>query len=74
MPARVPLFREHHSQRARTTSNDVIETALAHMDEDEVRRAYNRAKYWPQRIKLLQDWADLLDEFRKLSATCVTAA
>ena len=53
--------------------NDVIETALAHMDEDEVRRAYNRAKYWPQRIKLLQDWADLLDEFRKLSATANAA-
>jgi integrase len=27
----------------------VIEVALAHQEEDEVRRAYNRAKYWPQR-------------------------
>jgi integrase len=53
--------------------NDVIETALAHLDEDEVRRAYNRAKYWPQRVELLQDWADLLDEFRKLSATANAA-
>jgi integrase len=53
--------------------NDVIETALAHQDEDEIRRAYNRAKYWPQRVKLLQDWADLLDEFRKLSATAKVA-
>ena len=53
--------------------NDVIETALAHQDEDEVRRAYNRAKYWPQRVRLLQDWADLLDEFRKLSATAKVA-
>lgn len=47
---------------------DVIEAALAHQDEDEVRRAYNRAKYWPQRVKLLQCWADLLDEFRKHAA------
>jgi integrase len=53
--------------------NDVIETALAHQDEYEVRRAYNRAKYWPQRVRLLQDWADLLDEFRKLSATAKVA-
>jgi integrase len=53
--------------------NDVIETALAHQDEDEVRRAYNRAKYWPQRVRLLQDWADLLDEFRKLSAAANAA-
>jgi integrase len=46
-------------------SPDVIEVALAHQDEDEVRRAYNRARYWKERVKLLQDWADLLDEFRK---------
>jgi integrase len=46
---------------------DVIEAALAHQDEDDVRRAYNRAKYLPERTKLMQDWADLLDEFRTLS-------
>jgi integrase len=45
---------------------DVIETALAHEDEDEVRAAYNRAKYWPQRVELMQKWADLLDDFRHL--------
>jgi integrase len=44
--------------------DDVIEAALAHEDENEVRRAYNRARYWPERIALLQSWADLLDEFR----------
>jgi integrase len=48
---------------------DVIEVALAHQDENETRAAYNRAKYWPQRVTLLQDWADLLDEFRTLSAS-----
>lgn len=45
---------------------DVIEAALAHQDEDQIRATYNRAKYWPQRVKLMQDWADLLDEFRQL--------
>lgn len=44
---------------------DVIEAALAHQDENDVRRAYNRATYWPERIKLMQDWADLLDEFKR---------
>lgn len=44
---------------------DVIEAALGHQDEDEIRRAYNRAKYWPERVALLQCWADLLDEFRQ---------
>lgn len=46
---------------------DVIEAALAHQDDDDVRAAYNRAKYWPQRVKLMQSWADLLDDFRKES-------
>jgi integrase len=45
---------------------DVIEAALGHQDEDEIRRAYNRAKYWPERVKLMQDWADLLDGFRTI--------
>jgi len=44
---------------------DVIEAALAHEDEDKVRRAYNRATYWPERVKLMQTWADLIDGFKK---------
>jgi hypothetical protein len=39
---------------------------LAHQDENEVRRTYNRAKYWPERVKMMQAWADLLDEFRAM--------
>lgn len=53
----------------RAADSEVIEVALAHQDEDEVRRAYNRAQYWPERVKLLQDWADLLDKFREDSMT-----
>ena len=34
-------------------SSDVIEAALAHQDENEIRRAYNRASYWPERVKLM---------------------
>ena len=30
---------------------DVIEAALAHQDENEVRRVYNRAEYWNQRVQ-----------------------
>ena len=48
---------------------EVIEAALAHQDEDEVRRIYNRATYWTKRVKLMQAWADLLDEFRQSSVT-----
>ena len=34
---------------------DVIETALAHQDKNVIRRAYNRATYWDQRVNLMQD-------------------
>jgi len=48
-------------------SADVIEAALAHQDENEMRRIYNRALYLPERKKLMQEWADLLDDFRQQS-------
>ena len=53
---------------------DVIEAALAHIDDNEIRRAYNRAKYLTERTKLLQEWADLLDIFKKNSAARLRAA
>ena len=40
---------------------DVIEAVLAHQDRNAIRRAYNRATYWDQRVVLLQEWADLID-------------
>ena len=45
---------------------DAIEAALGHQDENEIRRVYNRAKYWPERVKLMSEWGDLLDTFRAL--------
>lgn len=43
---------------------DVIEAALAHEDEDQVRRAYNRSRYWNQRVALMQAWADIIDQLK----------
>jgi len=48
-------------------NGEVIEVCLAHEEQDEVRRAYNRAKYWNQRVGLMQTWADLMDELRRQS-------
>ncbi len=53
---------------------DVIETSLAHQDQNSIRRAYNRATYWPERIKLMQSWADMLDEFKRLAVGSGRAA
>ncbi|MBS9715330.1 tyrosine-type recombinase/integrase [Pseudohalocynthiibacter aestuariivivens] len=44
---------------------DVIEAALAHQDKNAIRRTYNRATYWDQRVQLMTDWADLVDQFKK---------
>ena len=43
---------------------DVIEAALAHQETDAVRRAYNRASYWKERVAMAQWYADHLDELR----------
>lgn len=46
-----------------------IELQLAHMPRNKVSSAYNHAKYRPQRAKMMQDWADYLDEQRKIGIT-----
>lgn len=40
---------------------DVIERQLAHCERNEVRGAYNRAEYLPERAKMMQSWADYVD-------------
>jgi integrase len=43
---------------------DTIERQLAHVDGNGVRRAYNAAQYWDERITMMQRWADCLDGLR----------
>jgi integrase len=44
---------------------DVIEAALAHVDSNEVRRAYNRADYLNRRSTMMIWWSDHIE-------TCAT--
>jgi len=44
---------------------DVIERALAHVPGNKVRATYNRASYMKERARLLQWWADTLDQKRE---------
>ncbi|MBO1926641.1 integrase arm-type DNA-binding domain-containing protein [Thiomicrorhabdus sp. 6S2-11] len=44
---------------------DAIEAQLAHMDKDRIRAAYNKAEWMPERIKMMQAWADHLDAIKK---------
>ena len=41
---------------------DAIEAALAHVDKNEVRRAYNRAEYLERRQKLMYWWSEHIEQ------------
>ena len=43
---------------------DVIERQLAHVPNNQVRAAYNRAEYLPERRKMMDEWAGYLDVLR----------
>lgn len=44
---------------------DLVEAQLSHADKDAVRDTYNHAKYVEERRKMMQDWADRLDEWER---------
>jgi integrase len=44
---------------------DAIERQLAHVDGDSVRRAYARAEFWDERIKMMTWWADRCNQLRQ---------
>jgi integrase len=46
-------------------NRDWIERQLAHTERDAVRAAYNYAEYLPERRKMMQDWADYLDQLKQ---------
>jgi integrase len=41
---------------------DVIESALAHVDSNETRRAYNRTTYLERRRKVMEWWSNYIDQ------------
>jgi integrase len=46
-------------------NRDVIELSLAHVEENRVRAAYNRAERLTERREMMQAWADWLDGLRR---------
>lgn len=44
--------------------SDVIERQLAHAERNKVKAAYNRASFLSERRKMMQEWADYLDELK----------
>ena len=48
-------------------NRDWIERQLAHGERNSIRAAYNYAEYLPERRRMMQEWADLLDGLREQS-------
>jgi hypothetical protein len=45
-------------------NRDWIERQLAHSERNSIRGTYNYAEYLPERRRMMQAWADYLDELR----------
>jgi integrase len=48
---------------------DAIERQLAHEDADSIRKAYARADFWDDRVKMMNWWADRCAEMRAGAST-----
>ncbi|MFZ5835077.1 MAG: tyrosine-type recombinase/integrase [Pseudomonadota bacterium] len=46
---------------------DAIERQLAHVENNDVRRAYARGEHWDERVRMMQWWADYLDTLKSTS-------
>jgi integrase len=44
---------------------DAIEAQLAHVEGNSIRRAYARAEFWEERVRMMEWWADPLDALRR---------
>jgi integrase len=48
---------------------DAIEAQLAHVENNAVRRAYARAEFWEERVRMMEWWASRLDEIKTVSTS-----
>lgn len=44
---------------------DAIERQLAHVEGNEVRRAYARGEHWEERVRMMDWWAEKLEEWKQ---------
>ena len=49
-------------------SVDAIERQLAHVEGNAVRRAYNRAAHWDERVRMMKWWSEQLQHYRGLNS------
>ncbi len=49
----------------RATTLTPLSASFAHVPHERIRGIYNRAEYLPERRKMMDDWANYLDELRE---------
>lgn len=54
----------HENMNKHGFNSEVIEKQMAHEERDRTKAAYNKAQYIEQRTKLMQYWADYLDNVK----------
>lgn len=69
MPARLEIELFNDGTESGQWRPDVVESCLAHADRDDVRRVYNRAGFWQERVALMAWWADYLDALKEADPT-----
>ena len=60
-----PSAVKKQQKQERGYNRDWIERQLAHSERNGVRAAYNYAEYLPERRRMMQEWADYLDELKR---------
>ena len=53
-------------------NRDWIERQLAHTEPNSARRSYNHADYFQDRARMMQQWANLLDEWKRGDSNVVS--
>lgn len=46
-------------------NRDAIERQMAHAERNSIRATYNYAEYLPERVRMMQSWADYLDALKR---------
>ena len=49
----------------------MIERQLAHKERSKSRGSYNQAQYLPERVQMMQQWADMLDELAQAKSRVI---
>ncbi len=60
-----PKVTLEQARSVREEAEAALAEGLAHVDNDSVRRAYHRADYWDERVKMMTYWADRCDAMKR---------